>query len=64
MNGEFLILITYFDESFNQEVHQMHSYTLKELKLNHKFVPANYYDTDGRMVLDYDLFDKIEALKR
>ncbi|WP_248723413.1 ion channel [Seonamhaeicola sp. ML3] len=60
--GEFLIMISYYDESFNQEVHQMHSYTLEELRLNYKFQKAFYYNTDGKMVLDHKLFDNIEKL--
>ncbi len=62
-NGELLIMISYFDESFNQEVHQMHSYELMEIKVDHKFLQAYYYDKEGNMVLDYDLFDKIEVIK-
>ncbi len=56
-------MISYFDESFNQEVHQMYSYMLKEAKIDYKFVQAFQYDDDGKMVLDYDLFDEIEAIK-
>lgn len=59
-NGELLVMISYFDESFDQEVYQMHSYMLKELKIDYKFSQAYYYDTEGEMVLDYNLFDEIE----
>ena len=62
-SGELLILISYFDESFNQEVHQMHSYELKEIKVDYRFLQAYYYDEEGEMVMDHDLFDKIEAIK-
>ncbi len=62
-DGELLVMISYFDESFNQEVHQMHSYMLKDAKIDYKFVQAFHYDQAGKMVLDYDLFDKIEAIK-
>ncbi len=63
LNGELLSMVSYYDESFSQEVHQMHSYELKELKVDCKFIPAYFYDNDGKMVLDYDLFDKIEQIK-
>ncbi|WP_299550238.1 ion channel [Seonamhaeicola sp.] len=61
--GEFLIMISYYDESFNQEVHQMHSYTLDEVSLDYKFDKAYYYNEKGKMVLDHKLFDRIEKLK-
>jgi inward rectifier potassium channel len=61
-NGELLVLMTYYDESFNQELHQMYSYELKELLLEHKFKQAYYYNKDGQMVLDCELFDDVENL--
>ena len=61
-NGELLVLMTYYDESFNQELHQMYSYELKELLLEHKFKQAYYYNKDGQMVLDFELFDDVENL--
>lgn len=62
-NGELLIMITYYDESFNQEVHQMYSYQLNEILLDQKFKQAYTYNQQGQMVLDYNLFDEVEALK-
>ena len=59
-NGELLVMISYFDESFDQEVYQMHSYMLKALKIDYKFSQAYYYNKEGEMVLDYNLFDEIE----
>ncbi|TYA71495.1 ion channel [Seonamhaeicola marinus] len=61
--GELLIMISYYDESFNQEIHQMHSYTLNELHLDYKFTRAYYYNEKGKMVLDHRLFDCVEKLK-
>lgn len=61
LHGEFLILMSYYDEAFNQEVYQMYSYSLKEIKLNHKFVKAYYYDAKGNMTMDHDLFDTVEV---
>ncbi|GAA4274650.1 ion channel [Aquimarina gracilis] len=54
LNGEILLLASYYDESFAQEVHQVHSYVLKNLKFDHKFVPAFYYDEDGYTILDHN----------
>ncbi|WP_062060517.1 ion channel [Aquimarina longa] len=58
LNGEILILVSYYDESFAQEVHQVHSYVLKNLKENQRFVPAFYYDHDGYTVLDHNNLDR------
>jgi inward rectifier potassium channel len=62
-HGELLVMISYYDESFNQDVHQMYSYILSDLKVNYKFVKAYYYNKYGEMVLDHKLFDCIELLK-
>ncbi|WP_106795144.1 ion channel [Aquimarina sp. Aq78] len=58
LNGEILILASYYDESFAQEVHQVHSYVLKNLKQDQKFIPAFYYDDDGYTILDHNNLDK------
>ncbi|WP_136481417.1 ion channel [Cognatitamlana onchidii] len=62
-NGEFLVLVSYYDESFNQEVHQMYSYLISDIKFNYGFVKAYYYNEKGEMVLDHKLFDCVESLK-
>ncbi|MEP1487280.1 MAG: ion channel [Algibacter sp.] len=62
-HGELLVMISYYDESFNQEVHQMHSYMLSDIHLNYKFTKSYFYNNKGQMVLDHKLFDRIEPLK-
>ena len=62
-HGELLVMISYYDESFNQEVHQMHSYMLSDIRIDYKFLKSYYYNEDGQMVLDHKLFDRIESLK-
>lgn len=61
LKGELLILISYYDESFAQEVHQVHSYVLKNLKQDQSFVSAFYYDDDGYTILDHNNLDKTQA---
>jgi len=61
--GELLVMISYYDDSFNQEVHQIHSYILKDIKTDYKFTKAYYYNKDGKMVLDYKLLNNIEPFK-
>jgi inward rectifier potassium channel len=58
LNGEILILASYYDESFAQEVHQVHSYILKNLKQDQSFIPAFYYDDEGYTILDHNNLDK------
>lgn len=59
LHGEFVILITYFDENFNQEVHQVHSYLLSEIQYNYQFEKAFTIDDDGTTVFDHDKFNSI-----
>lgn len=59
LHAEIVILITYFDDSFNQEVHQVYSYTLNDLKVNYTFEKAFTFNENGVMVLDHDKFNSI-----
>ncbi|MCH4552999.1 ion channel [Aestuariibaculum lutulentum] len=63
LHGELIIMISYYDESFNQEVHKIHSYDLKEVQVDFKFVKAQNFNSEGTLILDYDLFDAIEPHK-
>ncbi|WP_271764958.1 ion channel [Aquimarina algiphila] len=58
LNGEILILVSYYDESFAQEVHQVHSYELKDVIQGQNFVSAFYYDDEGYTILDHNNLDK------
>ncbi|MBQ0734057.1 ion channel [Aquimarina celericrescens] len=58
LHGEVLLLISYYDESFAQEVHQAHSYILKNIRHDEKFIPAFYYDDNGYTILDHNKLDK------
>ncbi len=62
LHAELLIVTTYYDESFNQEVHQIHSYILKNVKIHQKFQKAFYYDTEGYTVLDHNKLDQTEKV--
>lgn len=53
LNGEFLIMVAYYDEAFNEEVYRLHSYTFEELLIDVAFEKAFYYDEDGYTVLDH-----------
>lgn len=53
LNGEFLIMITYYDEAFNEEVYKLHSYTFQELLMDVAFEKAFYFDEEGYTILDH-----------
>ncbi len=64
LDAELLILASYYDESFNQEVHQVHSYTMKELLLDQHFEKAFYYDDEGNTILDHQLLNSTKSTRR
>ncbi len=53
LNGEFLIMVSYYDEAFNEEVYKLHSYTFEELLMNVAFEKAFHFDEEGYTVLDH-----------
>lgn len=62
LHAEILILVSYYDEFFAQEVHQVYSYMLKDLQVDATFVPAFYYGKDGYVVLDHDKLSKTKSM--
>ncbi|UZO79365.1 ion channel [Aquimarina sp. ERC-38] len=60
LNGEILILVSYYDRSFNQEVHQAHSYVLNNIILDKSFIPAFYYGEEGYTILDHTKLSKLD----
>ena len=63
LHGEILILISYYDESFAQEVYQTHSYVLKNMELDSAFEPAFYYNKEGYTMLDHNRLSVIRNVK-
>ena len=62
-HGEILIMVSYYDEAFNSEINQMYSYLLKDIKIDYRFIKAYTYNNEGKMTIDYALFDSIESFK-
>ncbi|WP_430413217.1 ion channel [Kordia sp.] len=62
LNGEFLIMITYYDEAFNEEVYKLHSYTFQELLMDVTFEKAFYFDEEGYTILDHRKLSNTEKL--
>ena len=62
MEGELLILIKAWDDTFSQIVHAQHSYRHEEFLWNHRFAPAFQVDDEGSLLLDLDrLNDTVPA---
>ena len=60
LKAEILILISYQDDSFNQELHQPHSFILENIKVGFKFKKSFYFNNSGQLILDHNLFDELE----
>lgn len=63
LKGEFLIMITYYDEAFNEEVYKLHSYTFEELLIDVAFENAFYFDEEGYTILDHHKISNTRKLK-
>ena len=60
LQGELLILFSYQDDSFNEELHQIHSYIFQDLKVGYRFKKAFDFNEEGQVVLDHNLVNKME----
>ncbi|MBL4746772.1 MAG: ion transporter [Flavobacteriaceae bacterium] len=60
---EWYVMVKYFDESFAQQVYQMHSYSKNDLICNVKFLPSTTYDPHGYTVLDHNSLSSTENNK-
>lgn len=62
LKGEIIVMASYFDESFNEEVHRVFSYTLNEIFVDHEFVKAFDFDEEGITVLDHQKLNETRPL--
>ncbi|WP_340198444.1 ion channel [Ascidiimonas sp. W6] len=62
LKGEIIVMASYFDESFNEEVHRVFSYTLDEIEIDHEFVKAFDFDSDGITVLDHEKLNETRPI--
>ena len=60
IQGELLILFSYQDDSFNEELHQIHSYIFQDIKIGYRFKKAFDFNGEGQVVLDHNLVNEIE----
>jgi inward rectifier potassium channel len=59
-DAEVLILISGFDDTFNQTVHSRFSYSAEEIVWNAKFVKAFREGDNGEIIMDLNDMDKFE----
>lgn len=60
MQGEFVILLAGFDDTYNQSVHRNSSYTWEEILWGKRFQPMFYTNESGQTVLELDKIDAVE----
>ena len=60
LNAELFVLVNYYEQSFTQKLYQLYNYSLNDLEFNKKFVSTINYNTDGFVVLDHLLLNKLE----
>ena len=63
LHAEVLILLSYHDDSFNDVLHQAHSYTFENLKVNYKFEKAFEFNEDGKVMLDHAMIDQVKKME-
>lgn len=59
--GELMISLKAFDDSFSQQVHRRYSYTFDELVENVTFKRPYFVDEEGNIVLDADLLNVLNT---
>lgn len=61
--AEVLILLSGFDDTFNQDVHARFSYTAEEIEFDAKFDPAFSIDREGEVTMDIHDIHKYHPIK-
>jgi len=59
---EFIILLKGYDEAFNQDVHQMHSYRSNEVLFDHDFIPMFDTGFEKSTTVQLDLISKTKKV--
>jgi len=62
VQAEFIILIKAFDDAFAQTIYQRMSYTAEEVQWGVRFKPMTIFGEDGKMEMNVDLVDEVEAV--
>jgi len=62
LTAELYLLLQYHEESFAQNVYQIHSYNFNEMEVNVKYKPSYGYDLDGFAVLNHDTLSEVEKM--
>ena len=59
---EIFVILRAFDDTFAQTIHTRTSYQDDDIEFDAKFKIMHYHNEQGKTVMDYSLFDKIEKV--
>ncbi len=59
-NAEMILILSAYDETYNQDVHARTSYKFQEIVLNAKFTPILGHNTDQQSVIQLDRLNEYE----
>lgn len=59
---EIFVILRAFDDTFAQTIHTRTSYQDDDIEFDAKFKIMHYHNDQGKTVMDYSLFDKIEKV--
>lgn len=62
LDVELYILLKYYEEAFNQNLYQTHSYDFSQLKIDYKFGPSYTFDEEGYTTVDHESFQDLEKI--
>lgn len=62
LDVEIYVLFEYYEETFNQNLYQLHSYDFKDLELDHKFRASYSFNEEGYTIVDHENLSKIEKM--
>ncbi|MCF8714618.1 ion transporter [Joostella atrarenae] len=60
--AEIVVLFSYYDDAFNNEIYDVKSYLYSDLIIDKKFTKSYGYGEEGAIVLDHSMLDDVEKL--
>ncbi|MEL4308756.1 ion channel [Joostella sp. CR20] len=62
LKAELVVLFSYYDDAFNNEIYDVKSYVHEDLKMNKKYTKSYGYGEDGKLMVDHSMIDDLEKL--
>ncbi|WP_456867351.1 ion channel [Galbibacter sp. BG1] len=60
--AEIVVLFSYYDDAFNNEIYDVKSYLYRDLIIDKKFTKSYGYGEEGRLVIDHSMLHDVENL--